>query len=76
MLEAMPAQLMDEWQAFFTLEPWGTEREDWRAGVVASTVANVSRSKKQKAYRPQDFMPKPRKWLSHDEIYRKLRMIG
>ena len=31
--------------------------DDWRMGVIASTIANVMRGKGQKAYTPQDFMP-------------------
>ena len=45
--------------AFFRLEPWGCEVEDWRAGMVASTIANVNRDPKKqyKPYAPGDFMP-------------------
>ena len=45
-----------EWRAFFELEPWGEERADLRAGIIASTIANVNRSK-GKAFSPGDFMP-------------------
>jgi len=49
-----------EWMAFFELEPWGTEVEDWRAGLIASTVANANRDQKRRRrpYEPQDFMPR------------------
>jgi len=30
---------------------------DFRAGIVASTVANCNRGKGQKAFKPKDFMP-------------------
>lgn len=45
--------------AYFSLEPWGTEVEDWRSGLVASTIANVNRDpkKQRKAFKPSDFMP-------------------
>ena len=33
---------------------WG----DFRAGIIAATIANVNRGKKKKAYKPADFMPK------------------
>jgi len=33
---------------------WG----DFRAGIIASTIANVNRGKKKKAFKPVDFMPK------------------
>lgn len=31
---------------------------DRRAGIIASTIANVNRGKGKKAYKPEDFMPK------------------
>ena len=51
---------LSEWVAFYGLEPFGPERGDLQAGVVAATVANVNRdAKKQKRpYSAQDFMPK------------------
>lgn len=47
-----------EWMAFQRLEPYGPERADMRAGIVASTIANVHAGGKRKAYTPADFMPK------------------
>lgn len=48
-----------EWMAYAELEPFGPDAEAWRAGVIASTIANVyrDRKKRSKAYTPQDFMP-------------------
>ena len=45
--------------AFYNAEPFGGERGDLQAGIVASTVANVNRDpkKKRKPYEPGDFMP-------------------
>jgi predicted transcriptional regulator len=31
---------------------------DFRAGIIASTIANVNRGKRKKPYKPADFMPK------------------
>ena len=51
---------LSEWVAFYGLEPFGPERGDLQAGVVAATVANVNRDpkKQKKPYSAQDFMPK------------------
>jgi len=46
-----------EWLAFFSLEPFGDERADLRAGIVASTISNRLRSKGEKALQPHEFMP-------------------
>lgn len=49
---------MREWQVFAELEPFGAPAGFWQAGMIASTLANVNRTKKaQKAYKPEDFMP-------------------
>lgn len=45
--------------AYAELEPFGPPAEFWRAGLIASTLANVNRTKKdQKAFKPEDFMPR------------------
>lgn len=46
--------------AYYELEPWGERRADLRAGIVASTIANVNRDPKRraKAYAPEEFMPR------------------
>lgn len=46
-----------EWIAFDRLSPIGPERADLRAGIIASTVANVQRGKSDRALSVQDFMP-------------------
>jgi hypothetical protein len=57
MLAEMTSPQFAEWMAYSRLEPWGEERDDLRMGIVASTVANVNRSKDRKPYKPTDFMP-------------------
>ena len=46
-----------EWMAFDRLEPIGGPAADFRTGILASTVANVARGKRGKAFSPVDFMP-------------------
>ena len=48
---------LTEWMAYSQIEPFGEERADLRAGIVASTTANVW-SGKGKSFKPSDFMPK------------------
>lgn len=40
------------------MEPWGEERADFRMGILASIFANIHRRRSQRAFRPQDFMPR------------------
>lgn len=59
LLGELSSSQLAEWLAFYQLEPWGEERADLRAGIVASTIANANRSQKQKKpYTPEDFMPR------------------
>jgi len=60
LLQRMSSRELSEWMAFFSLEPWGTEVEDWRAAMIAATVANGYRDPKRrrKPYEPSDFMPR------------------
>ncbi len=54
------AREFGEWMAFAGLEPFGEERADLRAAIVASTVANTARDPKTQRdpFTPQEFMPK------------------
>jgi hypothetical protein len=49
------------WFEYARLEPFGEERGDLRAGIIASTIANTHRDRRQKPtpYLPTDaqFMP-------------------
>lgn len=45
-----------QWIAYHGMEPWGEERADLRAGIIAATIANVNRGG-GKAASPHDFMP-------------------
>lgn len=86
MLGRMSSAEITEWLAFFQLEPFGGERDDLRAGIVAATVANVNRDpKKQKRpYEAGDFMPVfpgfggdggGRREKSPEELRRKWEMV-
>ena len=46
-----------EEMAYYEIDPWGEDRADLRAGIIASTIANVNRESKRKAFVPRDFMP-------------------
>lgn len=50
---------MTEWQAYARVEPFGPERADLQAGIIAAVIANVHRDHKRRPqpYRPEDFMP-------------------
>jgi hypothetical protein len=41
---------------YYAIDPFGNERQDLQAGIIASTVANANAGK-GKAFQPIDFMP-------------------
>ena len=49
---------LTEWQAFYLLEPWGTQPAALNTAIVAATLANVNRGKHSQPYSPTDFMPR------------------
>lgn len=59
LLARISSRELAEWMAYYRIEPWGEERDDLRAGIVASTVANTARDprKRPRPFRPRDFMP-------------------
>lgn len=56
MLARIDSRELAEWMAYYMVDPFGTERADLQAGIIACTIAN-SNSGKGKAFQPQDFMP-------------------
>ena len=59
MLVQLPWRIWREWQVFAALEPFGEERADLRAGIVASVIANcLARGRGKPAFKPRDFMPR------------------
>jgi hypothetical protein len=57
MLESISSQQINEWMAFYQLEPFGADAQNIGHAITASTVANVNRQKGQKAFKVSDFMP-------------------
>lgn len=58
-MEAFDSRDVSEWMAYASIEPFGEERADMRAGIIASVIANVNRDPKRRSqpFTPQDFMP-------------------
>jgi hypothetical protein len=41
LLDSISSQELTEWMALASIEPFGEEREDWRAASIAAAVANA-----------------------------------
>jgi hypothetical protein len=60
--ERMSSAEFTQWKAYQNLEPFGYEMENFRMGVVASTMVNVApRKKGTKPLQPSDFYPAKKK---------------
>jgi Protein of unknown function (DUF4035) len=70
MLAKITGKQLAEWQAYDRLDPFGYERLDLHAGIIASTDANINRGKKGTAYEVSDFMPHfgPRKRKTREQL--------
>jgi len=68
--------------AYAAIEPFGEERADLRAGIIAATVANcLSRKKGKPAFKVDQFMPKfrpptRRRWPTGDELVQKMTWLN
>jgi len=51
---SLSSQELSEWMAYYSIEPFGPAREDYRAGLIAATTANCAGSKK--VLQPTDFI--------------------
>jgi hypothetical protein len=60
LLARVSSRELSEWRAYFMLEPFGEERADMRAAIVASTVANTARDPKRRRrpFQASEFMPR------------------
>jgi flagellar basal body rod protein FlgC len=65
MLTKLSSAQMAEWEAFYLLEPFGFEYNNHAAGMIASTIANCSmtRRKDKKPFEPKMFFPNPEELL-------------
>ena len=78
MLNHMPYQVYQDWIAYAQVEPFGEERGDLRAGIIASTVANcLARQEGDRAYKPSDFMPQfQQREKTPDELLEQVKVIN
>jgi hypothetical protein len=57
----MSAQEFALWLQLYADEPWGEDRADLRAGIIAATVANHAGRMRSESASPVEFMPYARR---------------
>ncbi len=60
LLARLTSWQISEWMAFYAIEPFGEQRADLRAAIVAMVMANATRDEKKRRepFSIDDFMPK------------------
>ena len=61
----MSARELAEWQAFYALEPFGPERDNWHHAMQAHLLANAHRAPNSRPAQLSDFM-----WKTPEERQR------
>ncbi len=56
LLSRISSRELTEWEAYYGLEPFGQERGDLQAGIVAAVIENAFKEKGDKASGPGDFL--------------------
>lgn len=56
MLASAPGYVLDEWQEYYRLEPFGPERSDLQIGQIAALLFNYLRKPSAKPLKPADFL--------------------
>jgi hypothetical protein len=76
LMRSLTSRQLSEWMVFYGLDPFGEQRADLRAGIVASVVNNRWRGRHETPREPADFMPfREQPKQTPDEIKRTLRTI-
>jgi hypothetical protein len=57
LLQLLTARQFAEWGEFYALDPFGDQRADLRAGIIAATMSNRWRGKSENPLEPLDFCP-------------------
>jgi len=57
LMERVSASEFVHWQAFYGLEPWGGEIDDYRAGLAPAIYVNSHAGKDAQPMSPLDFYP-------------------
>lgn len=65
----------DAWKEFYSLEPWGSYRDNLHAGIIAATIGNINRRKKGKPLTPSDFVLRTKDEKRNTETAKSLNFL-
>jgi len=65
-----------EWLAFYELEPFGVERDNYHTALLAALIANVHRGKGKPAFKIEDFMLRDPETKKASETQRTIAQLA
>lgn len=69
----LTSRQVTEWQAYYSLEPFGEDMAWLRNAIIATLLVNTHRGKRGRAAKPEDFMPrKPKPPQTPEEMKQAL----
>ena len=77
MLRCLSCYQLAEWKAYYSIEPFGEVRADWRQGITSMILANANTGKKGRTYKVSDFMlvDKKRRKQSPEQMVKLLQTL-
>ncbi len=74
LLARMDSRELSEWMAYYGLEPFGQERDNLHAGIVAKAIYDVNQDpKKRRDISPADFIAREKEPPTPEELYDRFR---
>lgn len=55
LLARISSRELSEWMAYYSIEPFGAERDNLHAGIIASATVNLWRDSEDEPVKPQDW---------------------
>lgn len=55
LLARVSSRELSEWMAYYSIEPFGAERDNLHAGIIASATVNLWRNADEEPVKPQDW---------------------
>lgn len=56
LLHTVSARELQDWIAYWNVEPWGAYRDNLHMATLAALTFNVNRGKGERSKKPEDFM--------------------
>lgn len=74
LLARMDSHEFSEWMAYYGIEPFGQERDNLHAGIVAKAVYDVHQDpKRRRDISPVDFVVREKEQPEPEELYDRFR---